>query len=66
MLNYQQGYFRKSEKGERTAYTRNLGGGGGGNTKTHVAVHVYEEGLFDLRGATLFKGGQMPPLASPP
>ena len=31
--------------------------------KTHVAV--YEEGLFDLRGAKLFKGGggQMPPLA---
>ena len=41
----------------RTAYMRNLGGGGGGNMKTHVAV--YEEGLFDLRG------GQMPPLTPP-
>ena len=32
--------------------------------KTHVAV--YEEGLFDLRGTKLFKGGQMPPLAPLP
>ena len=30
----------------------------GGNMKTHVAV--CEEGLFHLRGAKLFKGGQMP------
>ena len=54
-------YFRKLDKG---------GGGGqphireilGGNMKTHLAV--YEEGLFDLRGAKLFKGGggEMPPL----
>ena len=32
--------------------------------KTHVAV--YEEGLFDLRGANLYKGGQMPPLLPTP
>ena len=30
----------------------------GGNMKTHVAV--YEEGLFDLRGAKLFNGGNAP------
>ena len=42
-------YFRKSDKGARTAYTRKILGG---DMKTHVAV--YEEGLFDLRGAKLF------------
>ena len=53
-------YFKKSDKGRRTAYTRNLGG----NMKTHAAV--CEKGLFDLRGGKTFKGGQMPPLAPPP
>ena len=33
--------------------------------KTRVAV--CEEGLFDLRGVNIFKGGgQIPPLAPPP
>ena len=26
-----------------------------------MAVHVYEEGLFHLRGGKRFQGGQMPP-----
>ena len=39
-------YFRKLDGGGGG------GGGGGGNMKTRVAV--YEEGLFDLRGANLF------------
>ena len=55
-----QGYYRKSDKGGKLHIREILGG----NMKTHVAV--YEEGLFDLRGAKLFKGGQMPPLAPPP
>ena len=36
-------------------HTRDLGG----NMKTRLAV--YEDGLFDLRGAKLFKGGANAP-----
>ena len=41
-------YFRKLDKGGQPHIGEVLGG----NMKTHLAV--YEEGLFDLRGAKLF------------
>ena len=59
-----EGYFRKLDKegggGGQTAHKRNLGG----NMKTSLAV--YEEGLFDLRGAKRFKGGGKCPLSPTP
>ena len=62
---YKSGFIAESlTRGGGTTHTRNLGGGGGGNMKTHVAV--YKEGLFDLRGAKLFKGGANAPSRSAP
>ena len=60
--------FIKLHMGDELHIREIFGGGrgGGGNKKTHVAV--YEEGLFDLRGAKLFQGGgggKFPPPPNP-
>ena len=63
-LQYSGVISKNLTRGTNCAY-RNLGGGGGVNMKTCVAV--YEEDLLHIReGGNLFKAGQMPPLAPLP